>query len=63
MMRSIYHQFTLPENVRQLSDEPLLRGEMVEVWKRIQRDARPHALRVLNRVGRRKAPHAAPHDR
>lgn len=29
----IYHQFTLPENVRQLSDEPLMREEMVEVWK------------------------------
>jgi tRNA(Arg) A34 adenosine deaminase TadA len=29
----IYHQFTLPENERQLSDEQLMRAEMVEVWK------------------------------
>lgn len=29
----IYNQFTLPEDQRQLSDEQLLRDEMVEVWK------------------------------
>ena len=29
----IYHQFQLAEEQRQLADEPLLRDEMVEVWK------------------------------
>ena len=29
----IYHQFQLAEEQRQLSDEQLLRDEMVEVWK------------------------------
>jgi hypothetical protein len=29
----IYEQFKLPEEQRKLSDEPLLRDEMVEVWK------------------------------